>query len=101
MEVEDDEVGGEEFGNLSPKELIAMLKKHNITPKGTVGSSPNSEWFEDRAGVEETGSSDSSSSSGGSSSSRNSSSLSASGKNTSPSSAEGNTAVPDPGRGGG
>ena len=101
MEVEDDEVGGEEFENLSPQELIAMLKKHNITPKGTVGSPPNSERSEGRTGVEEIESSDSSSSSGGSSSSGSTVSTGASKKDTSPSSDEGNTAAPDSGRGGG
>ena len=41
MEVNGTEDGEDEFGNLSPAELIAMLKKHNISPSGAVGSPPN------------------------------------------------------------
>jgi uncharacterized membrane protein YgcG len=70
---EDEEEDGEEYKNLSPAELIALLKQHNITPKGAVGSPPNSERSGSGRSVEdgesESGSSGASSSSGGSSSS--------------------------------
>jgi hypothetical protein len=42
--VDGEAVGDEEgYGNLTPAELIAMLKKHNISPKGAVGSPPSKE----------------------------------------------------------
>jgi hypothetical protein len=69
----DEEEDGEEYKNLSPAELIALLKQHNITPKGAVGSPPNSERSGSGRSIEdgesESGSSGASSSSGGSSSS--------------------------------
>ena len=45
MEIDSNEEDGEEvdYTNLSSEELIALLKKHEISPKGTVGSQPNSE----------------------------------------------------------
>eukprot|EP00956_Cyclotella_meneghiniana_P018468 scaffold30756_cov39-Cyclotella_meneghiniana.AAC.6 len=48
MQVEDDaSVGERQYENLSPEELVALLKKHNITPQGTVGPPPNLERSED------------------------------------------------------
>eukprot|EP00956_Cyclotella_meneghiniana_P025889 scaffold54940_cov39-Cyclotella_meneghiniana.AAC.1 len=103
MQVEDDVSAGEkQYENLSPEELVALLKKHNITPQGTVGPPPNFERSETGTGEEANESSDSSGSSSGSSGSGSSSSSNGSSqKNTSPSSAEGNTAAPGLGRSGG
>ena len=103
MQVEDDaSVGERQYENLSPEELVALLKKHNITPQGTVGPPPNSGRSGTGTGEEAMESSDSSGSSSGSSRSGSSSSSNGSSqKNTSPSSVEGNTAAPGSGRSGG
>ena len=103
MQVEEDASMGErQYENLSSEELVALLKKHNITPQGTVGPPPNSGRPGTGTGNEAMESSDSSGSSSGSSrSGSSSSSISFSKKNTSPSSAEGNTAAPGTGRSGG
>ena len=69
MQVENDaSVGERQYENLSPEELVALLlKKHNITPQGTVGPPPNSGRSGTGTGEEAMESSDSSGSSSGSS----------------------------------
>ena len=93
------EDGEDEYRNLSPAELIAMLKKHNILPRGAVGSPPNKERSSSGHGAEaEVSGSDSS---GSSSSDYDSSSSveSVSMKTTSPPSAGGDTMGRKPGHG--
>ena len=88
------------FENLSPAELVAMLKKHNISPTGAVGSPPNITRSGSGRGAEEdessSGSSDSSSDSDDSS---DKSMESVMPKKASPSSAEGSATGRKPGRG--
>ena len=97
MDVDTMEDGEDSYANLSPAELIAMLKKHNISPRGTVGSPPNVERFGSGrdAEAEESDSSSSGSSSGSDSSSFESVTL----ITTSPPSAGGVIARRTPGHG--
>ena len=95
---EDEEMADEGFENLSPAELIAMLKRHNISPRGPVGSPPNSE----RSGSghdAEAEESDSSSSSSDSSNESSHSVESVTPTGTSPSSAGGVTMGRESGHG--
>ena len=99
-----EEVVGQEdsFENLSPAELIAMLKKHNISPSGTVGSPPNVERSGSGRGseVEELSSDSSSSSTDSSDSDSDESMASGESKDASPSRDEGDTTGRKPDQGG-
>jgi hypothetical protein len=95
LEVDDDD-GGEGYQNLSSAELIALLKQHNITPKGAVGSPPNSVGSGSGRSVEDgesSGSSDASSSSGSSGNSSSSGSVMSMTKNATSSPSDGDGAV--------
>jgi hypothetical protein len=88
------------FENLSSAELIAMLKKHNISPAGTVGSPPNMERSGSGRGAEEVESSSGSSDSSSASDSSSDESMSSAGqKDASPPSGGGDTVGRKPGHG--
>ena len=95
MDVDEEEGEGDIFDNMSPAELIALLRKHKVSPKGTVGSPPNSKW----SGSSRDAEVESSSGSSSGSSSSGSSSAESMMKNTSPPSAGGSTASHKPGHG--
>jgi hypothetical protein len=95
MEIDLDGDYGEEYQNLSQKELIALLKKTKLAAKKTVGSQPNSEWSGSGSSVE---GSESSGSSGSGSSDSDESVETVTNKATSPSSVEGNSAARRPGQ---
>ena len=78
------------YKNLSMAELIAILKKHKISPKGTVGSPPNLKRSGSGHSAEEE---ESSSGSSSTSSSSSSSVENMTKKATSPSSVEGGITV--------
>ena len=87
------------YENLSQAELIAMLRKHNISPSGTVGSPPNSKRSGSGRGAEDEESDSDSSDSSQDSDSSSDESMSDMEKGASPSSAEGDTAGRTPGHG--
>lgn len=88
VELDEEEEG--EYTNMSPAELIAMLKKHNISLKGTVVSPPISKWSGSVSDDEDELISSSSSASSGSNS------VSLTGKATSTPSAGVGTTVREP-----